>query len=206
MDQPTDPKLELTPTARQCWIFGLYAATMLFLCTMVMVLRQRTGGYNVLPLLLLLAPWFLGCFVVLLDRPGLLRNWLGPLLLSLFYPCLALWYDGAALVRWVQLGQPPVWAFAAVLNALLLGGFLVYLSAVYPKRCPDCGQRSLVPLLRLGKQEKQARKTRWCASCGAKLSKDDEGHWQHEHAAFQRDAAPPVLSSPLGLSRSASPG
>jgi len=182
MDQAADLNRGLATTSRQRRIFALYAVTMLVLCSGAIALRQRAGGYNLLPLLLLFAPWLLGVLVVLLDRPGPLRNWMGPLLVSLFYPCIALWYDGAALVAWFRLGHAPAWAFAVPFNALLLGGFLAYLTRVYPRRCPDCGQRSLVPFVRLGKKDGRTRQTRGCASCGVHLCKDDQGRWQHEPA------------------------
>jgi hypothetical protein len=53
----------------------------------------RTGLIEAVPLAVLYSPWLLGLLVIVLDRTGPVRNWLGPMLNSLCYPALGLWYD-----------------------------------------------------------------------------------------------------------------
>lgn len=178
MAQILETRSGLQATPRQCWIFGLYAAVVM--TATVFVPKQGTGSLNSVPMLQLLSPWLLGLALIVFDRPGPLRNWLAPLLLSLFYPIAALWYDAASIADWARFGHPPQWIFAAALNVICLGGFAIYLRSLYPTRCPECDRRALIPLLRLGKQEKRTNRTRWCACCGVQLWRGDSSEWQRE--------------------------
>lgn len=178
MAHPLETRCGLQTTPRQGAIFGLYSAASI--AAAVYAPRYGAGGINVVPVLQLLSPWLLGVALIVFDRPGPLRNWMAPLLLSLFYPTAALCYDAAALADWARFGHAPPWFVPAALNVTCLGGFAIYLHSMYPKRCPTCDRRALIPLLRLGTREKRTSKTRWCACCGAKLWRDDRGQWQPE--------------------------
>jgi hypothetical protein len=152
-------------------------------------IERRTGLVQAVPLAALYTPWLAGLLIILLDRRGPVRNWLGPLLISLFYPALGFWYDSLALEAWVREGTRPAWVFLVPVNGVLIFGFAMYLAKMYPKHCPRCQRRSLIALLRLFGQEKRTAKTYWCASCGAKLWKDREGRWQNERRRTWLDTA-----------------
>ena len=178
MAQVLETRCGLQATRRQYWIFGVYSVVAI--AAAAYGRAQGEGSLNIVPILLLLSPWLLGVALIAFDRPGPLRNWMAPLLLSLFYPIATLWYDAAALSDWARFGHAPPWFLTAALNVTCLGGFAIYLRSLYPRRCPACERRALIPLLRLSKQEKETRKTRWCACCGAKRWRDDRGQWQPE--------------------------
>lgn len=189
MDQNNATSRGLRPTRRQWCIFGAYTSTVVAVASFARVVEARGGGWTIVPAALLLSPWLLGILIIAFDRPGPLRNWMGPVLLSLFYPGVALWYDVASLAEWVRFGQYPAWAFAVFLNVVFLGGFTAYIVSMGPRRCPRCSRRALIPLLRLGKQEQRTAKTRWCAACGAQLWRDLEGQWRPERRKTWLDAA-----------------
>lgn len=189
MDQNTEHPYGLRPTRRHGAILALYLALVSIALVPFSALARVTGGTNTPFLVALLLPWLLGVLIVMFDRPGPVRNWAGPLLLSLFYPTLALSYDWAIVVQWARFGNPPDLRITLVGNVLLLGGFSWYVASMLPRRCPACGQRSLIPLLRLGSQERRTSKTRWCASCGGKYWKDREGAWQKERRKTWLDTA-----------------
>jgi hypothetical protein len=152
-------------------------------------IERRTGLIQAIPLAVLYSPWLLGLLVIVLDCPGPIRNWLGPLLISLFYPALGFWYDWTALDAWIRHGDRPAWVYLVPVNGVLLFGFVAYVARMAPKRCPRCQRRSLIALLRLFAQEKRTVNTHWCASCGAQLWKDPEGRWQNERRQTWLDAA-----------------
>ncbi|MDR3634593.1 MAG: hypothetical protein P4L84_12375 [Isosphaeraceae bacterium] len=191
----------LRPTSRQGAIFGLYVCLFLVVDGVIVASHRVIGGVNVLPLIFMFCLWLLGLLIVLLDRPGPVRNWAGPFLVSLSCPYVALWYDGEAILHWARSAPLPPWHHIVLINGLLLGGFGVYFVRMYPRSCPSCGLRSLIPLLRLTRVEKRLSRTRWCASCGETLWKDAEGRWQKERrrtwveASLARNCASPEHSN-----------
>lgn len=127
--------------------------------------RGATPG--VLTLLLPLSPPLLALLVLLLERPGPAKFWLAGLIASLFVPALVAWSDLVALMAWSDLSAQwsgpieVVILLALVVNAAGVAG-LVRVATRWPRRCPACGLRSLLPLGR------RARGLRWCVSCGAR--------------------------------------
>ena len=186
--QPHQPE-GLKTTKRQLWILLLFAVLWILIYAKLTEIHQRTGLINAKPLAVLYTPWLLGVLVILIDRPGPVRNWLGPLLISVFYPTLCLWYDFDASSKWMHHGTAPTWFLLIPMNILVFGGFAVYLARMSPKRCPTCERRALIPLLRLLKQDRRTVNTHWCAACGAKLWKDQEGQWQREKRRTYLDNA-----------------
>lgn len=170
----------LRPTARHRAVVALYLCSFLFVGVVILATRRTIGGANVLPLVFMFCLWLLGLVFVLFDQPGPVRNWAGPFVLSLSCPYVALWYDIEVLLRWMLHSSLPPWRYVLLINGLLLGGFALYFSRMYPRCCPKCGLRSLIPLLRLTRPEKRLSRTLWCASCGETLWKDGDGEWQKE--------------------------
>ena len=171
---------QLQPKSRYGVIFGLYLCLFLLINSVLLATHRAVRGVNVLPLAFLFCMWLFGLLIVLLDRPGPVRNWAGPFLLSLCCPYVAFWYDSEAALYWVLLSRTPAWPQLLTINVLLLGGFAVYFRRMYPKCCPNCSRRSLIPLLRLTRTEKRLARTRWCASCGETHWGDAEGNWHKE--------------------------
>jgi hypothetical protein len=188
--------LGLKPTRRHGLIFLLYVAIAVVAFVKLLEIERRTGLVHALPLAALYSPWLLGLLIIGLDRPGPVRNWLGPLVLSLFYPALGLWYVWDAATAWVRFGRPPAWHVVVPITVIVLTGFAAFLVRMYPRGCPKCEERSLIPLTRLIKEEKRSAKTWWCASCGAKLWKDREGQWQKERRKTWLDAAEAADAAP----------
>ena len=189
MDQNTESPSGLLPTRRHGAILALYLALLSAVLIPFSALVRVIGEANTTFLVALLSPWLLGTLIVVFDRPGPVRNWAGPLLLSLFYPTLALSYDWVIVAQWVRSGSPPDLRVPLVGNVLLLGGFSMYAASMLPRRCPACNHRSLIPLLRLWRKERRTAKTRWCASCGGKYWKDRKGVWQEERRRTWLDTA-----------------
>jgi hypothetical protein len=181
----------LKPTRRQGRIVLLFLVLLCLIFVRFSAIERRTGLFPAVPVAVLCSPWLAGLLLILLDRPGPVRNWLGPLFVSLFYPALCFYHDWNAVNAWLRRGTPPNWSFSITLNAVLLGGFAVYLARMAPRHCPRCRRRSLIPLQRLTRQEKRSVKTHWCAACGATLWKDREGRWQPERRRTWLDAAEP---------------
>ena len=191
MDKPL--KLNgLRPNARHGLIFGFYLGLFLLVDCLILATHRAIGGVNVLPLIFMFCIWLLGVLIVLLDRPGPVRNWAGPFLLSLTCPYVALWYDAEVTLHWARSFPVPPWYQLVAVNGLLLGGFALYCRRMYPRTCPSCGLRSLIPLVRLTRPEKRLTRTSWCASCGETHWKDAEGAWQKERRRTWIDEPVPV--------------
>src|SRR5262249_28095261 len=80
-------------TLRQQMIAVVYFAVVF---AIMGTLRDTSGEldlHNGILLAILLTPWMLGFVVMLLDRPGPLRNWSVSTILMLFPPALALGHD-----------------------------------------------------------------------------------------------------------------
>jgi hypothetical protein len=147
---------------------------------------------------LLISPPLLTLLVVVIERPGPLKNWAVSLLLCLFFPALVLNHDCRVLFAYLESGQrPTLWATLLV-NALVLPHTLTFVRKMVPRPCPSCRWRTLVPLLRVFRKDKRTAKTCWCASCGAVFWKDLEGTWRPERRQTWLDESkePPPAEKP----------
>jgi ribosomal protein S27AE len=147
----------LRPTLRHLMILVVHFALLFSLVAPLI----RGGTYGVITILLPLSPPLLAVLVLAFDRPGLAKYWLVGLLGSLFQPSLMVWFDLIAVLAFDQ-GSRPVGAFLLLLLVMNSIGLWSIVRVVkrLPRRCPDCGLRSLLPL------GNQSSRFHWCASCG----------------------------------------
>jgi hypothetical protein len=154
------------PTPRQQWVVLL---SLLFLA----VVSRLPGSWT---FLLLISPWIVGMTIMVLDREGPVRNWLGATVHSLFYPLALVVYNGAMIEQWRRFGSLPHLVTVVLVNLLLLTCFVFFVRYFWPQRCPSCGHRSFIPLMPLLFREQRSNSTHWCASCGVQYWKK-EGEW-----------------------------
>ncbi len=117
---------------------------------------------------------------VAIDRAGPVKNWSVSFLLYLLYPAFALNHDAVALGDYLVSGKPPAFWTTLLLNATLIPVSILSFVKMVPKPCPGCQKRALIPLMRLFMKDRRTTNTRWCASCGGKFWKDQEGNWRVE--------------------------
>ena len=149
----------LRPTLRHQMILVLHFAVLFAL--VAPVLRGRWGaGWT---LLLPLSPPLLAVLVLAFDRPNPAKYWLVGLVASTFLPTLVVWCDLIWVVAWIQ-GARQFGAFALLLLVLNAVGLwsIRRLARRLPRRCPECGLRSFLPL------GDRSLRLLWCASCGFK--------------------------------------
>jgi hypothetical protein len=153
---------------------------------------------NIALTVLLVSPPLLTLLVMLIERPGPLKNWAVSLLFYLFFPALVLNHDCVVAFAYLEGVQPPTLWATLLLNAVMLPHSLAFVRKMVPRPCPSCRRRTLVPLLRPLKKEKRTAKTCWCASCGQKYWKDQEGTWRVERRKTYLDApeSPPPTEKP----------
>ncbi|MHC5540543.1 hypothetical protein ACYOEI_20170 [Singulisphaera rosea] len=132
--------------------------------------------------------WVVGILILLLDRESPGKYWAVPLLLSITFPGLAVWYDWWTFDRWRTAGESPHLGATVVLNFLLFGAFVALVLSTRPDRCPRCGHWALIPLPRFRRLGDRAAKTRWCGSCGAQYWRQGKGVWQKERRMTWIDA------------------
>jgi hypothetical protein len=145
-------------------------------------------GLNV-PLATLMVSFpLLAILVMLLDRPGPVRNWSVRFLFFMIYPAIALNHDIIVVVDYVKTGhRPTLWA-TLLLNLVVVACSLRFLRRMVPKVCPGCGKRALLLLMRLGKSDPRTPNTYWCASCGHKVWQDRDGTLRPERRKTWLDA------------------
>jgi hypothetical protein len=166
-----------------------YLAILLkFVIPIVTIAGHRTGWSAVTPILLI-SPPLLALLVMIIERPGPLKNWCVSFLNLLFFPALVLNHDVQSLLDYVHRGTAPALLPMLVLNGMVFAYVLVYRGRLVPNRCPACQRRALIPLMRLFKNEKRSSNTCWCASCGGKFWKDKEGAWRPERRKTWIDVA-----------------
>jgi|GEM_PF-5559296 len=160
----------------------LFTDISLVLGPLVPILRQYDLiGPNDGPLfLVLVAPWILVMLFLVFERQGPAKYWAALVLLSFCLPAAAVYHDWLIFDFWRSSGTPPSYTRSLLINFILIGGFLLVLIAVSPDRCPRCGHRSLIPLVRFWGKGKRTAKTRWCGSCGAQYWRQGQGLWQKE--------------------------
>jgi hypothetical protein len=155
-------------------------------------LARRLGAYGLLnpPLLLVLAsPWLLGVLVLLLERRSPVKFWAAPLLLSLMAPALAVGHDWLVLDSWHRLQIAPNLFVTLGLNIGLIGSFTLFVTKMFPSRCPDCRGLTMIPLRGFWGPSLRTPTTRWCASCGAMYWKTSQGDWKREQRRTWLDLA-----------------
>lgn len=133
--------------------------------------------------LVLLSPLMLGTLIASFDRPGPVRNWAVILSLSLCYPAIAVAFDANLAVGVWRSGEwPSPWRPLAF-NFLIGAPYVAFLARMWPRRCPGCSERALIPLLRPGGQSGRLNGTRCCAACAGLYWRDHAGHWRPERRA-----------------------
>lgn len=140
-------------------------------------------GRDVMRVVLLLSPWVLGLLILALDQPGPVRDWQTAAVLYWFYPALVIYHDVSIVRGAIVTGHVPNLLPAVVFNLLILGSSAVFYQRMRPCRCPSCGDRALIPLIRLTGQSRRILQTRWCASCGQLFWRDATGAWRVERRA-----------------------
>jgi hypothetical protein len=181
---------------------------MILVAYIVIVLRfiipahEILGHYSVwdsASLVFMVSPLLLGVLVMIFERPGPLKNWWVSFLNLLFFPALVLNHDVVSLLNYVQHGRAPALLPALLLNGMVLAFVLVFRDRLFLGSCPNCRRWTLIPLMRLFKNEERSSNTCWCAACGSKYWKDREGNWRPERRKTWVDgpeepapAAPPA--------------
>ena len=184
-------------TWRHLLVLGFY---LVILFKAVIPLLEGTLGKGTPSVLLisgLVSFPLLALLEVVIDRAGPLRNWSVSFLLHLLYPALALNHDAVALGDYLASGKPPAFWTTILLNATLIPVSIASFVKMVPKPCPGCGKRSLIPLMRLFMKDLRTTNTRWCASCGGKFWKDQEGNWRVERRKtwLDRETEPTTLAA-----------
>jgi hypothetical protein len=169
MNTPSERNPLFPPTPRQRRFFLL---TVLFLGLACALPISRV-------FLLLVSPWIVGMMITVFDKEGPIRNWLGSVVHSLFYPLALVVYNWTIMHEWTRFGRLPNPVIIAVVNLLLLGCCVFFLRYLWPLRCPGCGHRSMVPLMPLVFREKRSNSTHWCATCDMQYWKKKEA-WEVE--------------------------
>ena len=142
----------LRPTLRQLMILVVHSALLFALVTPFL----RGGSLLIASIALPLSPPLLAGLILLLDAPGPVKYWLVGLIASPTLAGFVAWLDFLAVEMGTH-GLDRVFPLLALLNVLGLAS-LYLVSKRLPRRCPECGKRSMLPLAQL----------RWCASCGFK--------------------------------------
>ena len=140
----------LHPTLRHLMILVVYFALVFALAAPLL----RAGEAAQLTLLLPLTPPLLALLVLMFDRPGPVKYWLVGLIASPTLLGFVAWLDFLAVAMGTH-GLDRVFPLLVLLNVLALSSLVLVFKRL-PKRCPECGKRSMLPLAQL----------RWCASCG----------------------------------------
>jgi hypothetical protein len=161
------------------------------------------SAWSLLMPTLMISPPLLALLVVIVGRAGPIKNWCVSLLMFLFYPALVLNHDRIALLDYMREGRLPSLWMTLLLNAILAIFTLKFVVKMTPRTCPDCQKRTVIPLMRLFKNEQRSSNTSWCASCGGKYWKDQEGNWRAEQRTTWLDGP---KTSPTLKGMTASPG
>jgi hypothetical protein len=155
------------PTLRHQAIVVAYFALEFALVTPLVRGPSPWACFNAAVAAILVSPWLLASLTLLFDRPGPLKHWLAPMLLSCMGPALALSYDLAVLAELSDGGTPPRMGPLFLVNVFFLTSFAYYVRHVGPTRCPSCSRRTFIPVYHLWGTSPRTRMTRWCAACGA---------------------------------------
>ena len=140
----------LRPTLRQLMILVIHSALLFALVTPFL----RGGSFLIASIVLPLSPPLLAGLILLLDAPGPVKYWLVGLIASPTLAGFVAWLDFLAVEMGTH-GLDRVFPLLALLNVLGLAS-LYLVSKRLPRRCSECGRRSMLPLAQL----------RWCATCG----------------------------------------
>ncbi len=139
-------------------------------------------------IVLLASPWIVGMIVMVGDKVNPVRHWFGLAVTSLFYPLALVTYNAFVIHEWAALGRLPNPVIVVLINMLLLVCIAFFADYLWPRRCPDCWHRSLLPLIPLFFNEQRSKMTHWCARCGEQFWKQ-EGVWKLERRQTWWDRA-----------------
>ena len=142
----------LRPTLRQLMILVVHSALLFALVRPFL----RGGSLLAASIVLPLSPPILAGLILFLDAPGPVKYWLVGLVASPTLMGFVVWIDFLALT-FSPHTLPRVIPLLFPLNVLGLASLILVFKRL-PRRCPECGKRSLLPLAQL----------RWCATCGFK--------------------------------------
>jgi hypothetical protein len=150
----------LRPTLRQLLILVLFFA----LVSAVMVPPLKSGSYLIASFVLPFTLPILAVLILLFDRRGPIKFWLVGLLASLFLPAVVVWVDAmVAIALGPQITQWSVSSAQGIVILVILNSLgisvLFRVRRYWPRRCPECRSRALLPLGRV----------QWCAACGFRL-------------------------------------
>ena len=190
MNEPSPTGLK--PTLRQTMIVILWAALLSF-ATIRETGRWQRAGVSVqwlcvfVPMMVAVGPVpLLALLLHLLDRPGRMSTWY-------FTECkiIALLLTGFALCLHEPLSYAltggstklfPVGTFAVLLSFWLS---LKHWKIAFPRNCPSCGLRSVIPTTTL-----QHGEHGWCARCGADCEREKLEPWRLAESR-------PVMAEPV---------
>jgi len=116
----------------------------------------RGGSLLVASIVVPLTPPLLAGLILLLDAPGPVKYWLVGLIASPTLLGFVVWLDFLAVAMGPR-GLDRVFPLLVLLNILGIASLALVFKRL-PRRCPECGRRSMLPLAQL----------RWCATCGFK--------------------------------------
>jgi hypothetical protein len=142
----------LRPTLRQLMILVVHSALLFALVRPFL----RGGSPLIASIVIPLTPPLLAGLILLLDAPGPVKYWLVGLVASPTLLGFVAWLDVLAVALGTRV-LDRAFPLLVLLNVLALSSLVLVFKRL-PKRCPECGKRSMLPLAQL----------RWCATCGFK--------------------------------------
>src|SRR5262249_7502511 len=129
-------------TIRHLLILIAYLAILFkFVIPLLAVVGHLTGWSAVTPILLI-SPPLVGLLVMIIERPGPLKNWCVSFLNVLFFPALVLNQDVHWLLKYVYHGTAPAFLPMLLLNGIVFPFAFVYCGRLVPNRCPSCQRRT----------------------------------------------------------------
>src|SRR5262249_6340492 len=145
---PTDPVTHggFQFTRRHALILSIHLLVLFGAITPVLERSVRFSTLSVVLSAFVLTPPLLALLVMLIDRPGPVKNWGFLLLLVLLYPALAVSHDVQAVSDYLTSGKVPNAQVLFLINAMVLPVSIVYAARMMPRPCPGCCMRTLVPL------------------------------------------------------------
>ncbi len=158
---------------------GSFALTLGILTPLAHVV-EGTGIVNAPALLLVAAPWVLALLIVLIAAGNTVRYSAAPLLLALIAPATIIVYGKILPYLGARTLIPSMPLAALAINTILVGSFMVFVSDMSPKRCPDCRSWGFIPVGTILGISLRSGSSRMCLSCGSKYWKTCEGEWRRE--------------------------
>jgi hypothetical protein len=188
IDRDTSPRPAARFALRHLLIVFAYLAVLFKVVMPALRFSGLKAPSSLVAPVVLISPPLLALLVMVIERPGALRNWCVIFLNALFFPAVVLNHDFVALLGYLREGRAPVLWVTLVLNLVGFAWVSKYAGKLLPRICPSCQRRTLIPLIRLGKRESRSSKTSWCGSCGGKFWKDADQRWRSERRTTWLDA------------------